>query len=300
MSSFANLKRSRNDLDKLTKAIEDTTSPTSKEAGSKDDTRLWQPTVDKAGNGMAVIRFLPAPAVDGDDALPWVRRFDHGFQGPGGWYIENSLTTLGQKDPVSEYNTTLWNSGIEANKDIARKQKRRLHYIANIYVISDPSNPQNEGQIKLFKFGKKIFDKITEAMNPEFADETPINPFDMWEGANFKLKIRNVEGYRNYDKSEFADKSALLDGDDEKLEALWKKEFSLKEFTDPSNFKSYEVLKAKLDKVLGFDGGSSVKTKAEDAVFKKFDDEDVSVIDKKIVEHDDEDLDYFKSLAEKE
>ena len=300
MSSFANLKRSRNDLDKLTKAIEDSTSPTSKEAGSKDDTRLWQPTVDKAGNGMAVIRFLPAPAVDGDDALPWVRRFDHGFQGPGGWYIENSLTTLGQKDPVSEYNTTLWNSGIEANKEIARKQKRRLHYIANILVVSDPSNPSNEGQIKLFKFGKKIFDKITEAMNPEFADETPINPFDMWEGANFKLKIRNVEGYRNYDKSEFADKSALLDGDDEKLEALWKKEFSLKEFTDPSNFKSYEVLKAKLDKVLGFDGGSSVKTKAEDAVFKKFDDEDVAVIDKKIVEHDDEDLDYFKSLAEKE
>jgi hypothetical protein len=300
MSSFANLKRSRNDLDKLTKAIEDSTSPTSKEAGSKDDTRLWQPTVDKAGNGMAVIRFLPAPAIDGDDALPWVRRFDHGFQGPGGWYIENSLTTLGQKDPVSEYNTTLWNSGIEANKDIARKQKRRLHYIANILVVSDPSNPSNEGEIKLFKFGKKIFDKITEAMNPEFADETPINPFDMWEGANFKLKIRNVEGYRNYDKSEFADKSALLDGDDEKLEALWKKEFSLKEFTEPSNFKSYEVLKAKLDKVLGFDGGSSVKTKAEDAVFKKFDDEDVSVIDKKIVEHDDEDLDYFKSLAEKE
>jgi len=300
MSSFANLKRSRNDLDKLTKAIEDSTSPTSKEAGSKDDTRLWQPTVDKAGNGMAVIRFLPAPAVDGDDALPWVRRFDHGFQGPGGWYIENSLTTLGQKDPVSEYNTTLWNSGIEANKEIARKQKRRLHYIANILVVSDPSNPSNEGEIKLFKFGKKIFDKITEAMNPEFADETPINPFDMWEGANFKLKIRNVEGYRNYDKSEFADKSALLDGDDEKLESLWKKEFSLKEFTEPSNFKSYEVLKAKLDKVLGFDGGSSVKTKAEDAVFKKFDDEDVAVIDKKIVEHDDEDLDYFKSLATKE
>jgi len=300
MSSFANLKRSRNDLDKLTKAIEDTTSPTSKEAGSKDDTRLWQPTVDKAGNGMAVIRFLPAPAVDGDDALPWVRRFDHGFQGPGGWYIENSLTTLGQKDPVSEYNTTLWNSGIEANKEIARKQKRRLHYIANILVVSDPSNPSNEGQIKLFKFGKKIFDKITEAMNPEFADETPINPFDMWEGANFKLKIRNVEGYRNYDKSEFADKSAILDGDDEKLEALWKKEFSLKEFTDASNFKSYEVLKAKLDKVLSFDGGTPVKTKAEDAVFKKFNDDDVSVIDKKIAESEDEDLDYFKSLAEKE
>ena len=296
MSSFANLKRSRNDLDKLTKAIEDSTSPTSKEAGSKDDTRLWQPTVDKAGNGMAVIRFLPAPAVDGDDALPWVRRFDHGFQGPGGWYIENSLTTLGQKDPVSEYNTTLWNSGIEANKEIARKQKRRLHYIANILVVSDPSNPSNEGQIKLFKFGKKIFDKITEAMNPEFADETPINPFDMWEGANFKLKIRNVEGYRNYDKSEFADKSALLDGDDAKLEELWKKEFSLKEFTEKKQFKPYDQLKSRLDKVLGFEGVAPV-TKADTAVVSKFNDDDIAVIDKKIVEHDD-DLDYFKSLAE--
>ena len=299
MSSFANLKRNRSSLDKLTKAIEATQSGSS-EAGSKDDTRFWQPSVDKSGNGMAVIRFLPAPAVDGDDALPWVRTFSHGFQGPGGWFIDNCLTTLNEKCPVCEHNNTLWNSGIEANKEIARKQKRKLSYVANILVVSDPSNSENEGQIKLFKFGKKIFDKITEAMNPEFADETPINPFDMWEGANFKLKIRNVEGYRNYDKSEFADKSALLDGDDEKLEALWKKEFSLKEFTDPSNFKSYEVLKAKLDKVLGFDGGSSVKTKAEDAVFKKFDDEEVSVIDKKIVEHDDEDLDYFKSLAEKE
>ena len=299
MSSFANLKRNRSSLDKLTKAIEATQSG-STESGSKDDTRFWQPSVDKSGNGMAVIRFLPAPAVDGDDALPWVRTFSHGFQGPGGWFIDNCLTTLNDKCPVCEHNNTLWNSGIEANKEIARKQKRKLSYVANILVVSDPSNSENEGQIKLFKFGKKIFDKITEAMNPEFADETPINPFDMWEGANFKLKIRNVEGYRNYDKSEFADKSALLDGDDEKLEALWKKEYSLKEFTEPSNFKSYEVLKAKLDKVLGFDGGSSVKTKAEDAVFKKFDDEDVAVIDKKIVEHDDEDLDYFKSLAEKE
>ena len=294
MSSFANLKRSRNDLDKLTKAIEDSASPTSKEAGSKDDTRLWQPTVDKAGNGMAVIRFLPAPAVDGDDALPWVRRFDHGFQGPGGWYIENSLTTLNQKDPVSEYNTTLWNSGIEANKEIARKQKRRLHYIANILVVSDPSNPSNEGQIKLFKFGKKIFDKITEAMNPEFADETPVNPFDMWEGANFKLKIRNVEGYRNYDKSEFADSSPLFEGDDAKLEELWKKEFSLKEFTLKSQFKPYEQLKTRLDKVLGFDG-EAIRSKAESADISPFKDDEV-VLDKSGVE--DEDLDYFKSLAE--
>ncbi len=207
MSSFANLKRNRSSLDKLTKAIEATTQ--SSDSNSKEDNRFWQPSVDKAGNGMAVIRFLPAPAVDGDEGLPWIRIFHHGFQGPGGWLIDNCLTTLNDKCPVCEHNSTLWNSGVEANKDIARKQKRKLSYISNIYVVSDPSNPENEGQIKLFKFGKKIFDKITEAMNPEFADETPVNPFDLWEGANFKLKIRNVEGYRNYDKSEFADKSSF-------------------------------------------------------------------------------------------
>ena len=190
MSSFANLKRNRSDIKTLTRAIEATSQPA--EAGSKDDTRFWQPEVDKAGNGMAVIRFLPAPAIDGDDALPWVRTFSHGFQGPGGWFIDNCLTTLNEKCPVCEHNNTLWNSGIEANKEIARKQKRKLSYVANILVVSDPSNPSNEGQIRLFKFGKKIFDKITEAMNPEFADETPVNPFDLWEGANFKLKIRNV------------------------------------------------------------------------------------------------------------
>ena len=247
MTSFANLKRNSNSFEKLSKAVEATSAGTE---NSKDDNRFWQPEVDKAGNGMAIIRFLPAPAVDGDDALPWVRVFSHGFQGPGGWFIDNCLTTVNEKCPVCEHNSTLWNSGIEANKDIARKQKRKLSYVANILVISDPSNPANEGQVRLYKFGKKIFDKITEAMNPDFADETPVNPFDMWEGANFKLKIRNVEGYRNYDKSEFADKSALLDGDDEKLEALWKKEFSLKEFTEPSNFKSYDELKARLDAVL--------------------------------------------------
>jgi hypothetical protein len=247
---------------------------------------------------MATIRFLPAPAADGDDALPWVRVFNHGFQGPGGWFIDNCLTTVNDKCPVCEHNSTLWNSGIEANKEIARKQKRKLTYIANILVVSDPSNPQNEGQIKLFKFGKKIFDKISEAMNPEFADETPVNPFDMWEGANFKLKIRNVEGYRNYDKSEFADKSALFDGNDEKLEELWKNEFSLKDFTDPKQFKPYEQLKARLDKVLGFDGGPvNLKTKAETAELNNFKDDDLSVIDTKIAESD-EDMDYFKSLAE--
>jgi hypothetical protein len=295
MSSFANLKRGRSDLAKLTKAIEATSQPA--EAGSKDDTRFWQPEVDKAGNGMAVIRFLPAPAADGDDALPWVRVFSHGFQGPGGWFIDNCLTTINEKCPVCEHNNTLWNSGIEANKDIARKQKRKLSYVANILVISDPSNPANEGQVRLYKFGKKIFDKITEAMNPDFADETPVNPFDMWEGANFKLKIRNVEGYRNYDKSEFADVSALLDGNDEKLEELWKKQFSLKDFTERKNFKPYDQLKGRLDKVLGFTGAPIAKTKAEDTVasFK----DDVSVLDSKISESDD-DLDYFKSLADQD
>jgi len=291
MSSFANLKRNRSDFAKLTKAVEQTTQTS--EGGSKDDTRFWQPEVDKAGNGMAVIRFLPAPQADGDDALPWVRVFSHGFQGPGGWLIDNCLTTLNDKCPVCEHNNTLWNSGIEANKDIARKQKRKLSYVANILVVSDPANKSNEGEIKIFKFGKKIFDKITEAMNPEFADETPVNPFDMWEGANFKLKIRNVEGYRNYDKSEFAEKSALFDGDDEKLEDLWKKEFGLKEFLERKNFKSYDQLKQRLDKALGFDGAAPApKSKASDITV-----DDTSIIDKSIG-GDDEDLDYFKSLAE--
>jgi hypothetical protein len=284
MSDFSSLKRNRNSFDKLTKAIESINTPAE---GSKEDDRFWQPEVDKAGNGMAIIRFLPAPAVDGDDALPWVRVFNHGFQGPGGWYIENSLTTLNQKDPVSEYNSVLWNSGIEANKEIARKQKRRLTYISNVLIVSDPKNPENEGQIKLYKFGKKIFDKLTEAMNPQFEDEKAINPFDFWDGANFKIKIRQVEGYRNYDKSEFESSSALFDGDDAKLEALWKKEYSLKEFLDPKHFKSYDVLKAKLDKVLGLDGAAPVsKTKAED--FTPRSSPDI----------EDEELDYFKSLAE--
>jgi len=296
MSSFANLKRNSSSFDKLTKAIEQVSQPNA-EAGSKDDTRFWQPSVDKSGNGMATIRFLPAPAADGDDALPWVRVFNHGFQGPGGWFIDNCLTTVNEKCPVCEHNSTLWNSGIEANKEIARKQKRKLTYIANILVISDPSNKENEGQIKLYKFGKKIFDKISEAMNPEFADETPVNPFDMWEGANFKLKIRNVEGYRNYDKSEFAEKSALFEGDDAKLEELWKNEYSLKDFTDAKQFKPYEQLKSRLDKVLGFDGGPvNLKTKAESVELDTFKEDDLSVIDKGIAS--DDEMDYFKSLAE--
>ena len=289
MSSFANLKRNKSSFEKLTKAIEAVNQPA--DSGSKEDTRFWQPVVDKSGNGMAVIRFLPAPAVDGDDALPWVRVFSHGFQGPGGWLIDNCLTTLNQKCPVCEHNNMLWNSGVEANKEIVRKQKRKLNYVANVLIVSDPKNPENEGQVKLFKFGKKIFDKISEAMNPEFDDEKPINPFDFWEGANFKLKIRNVEGYRNYDKSEFDSPEALFGGNDEKLETLWKKEHSLQEFTDPKQFKPYETLKGRLEKVLGFEG-APIRSKAEDTIAQIDEDIDTSNTG------DEDDLDYFKSLAE--
>jgi len=292
--SFANLKRNRDSLDKLTKAIESTSQ--NAEAGSKDDTRFWQATVDKSGNGMATIRFLPAPSIDGEDGLPWVRKFDHGFQGPGGWFIDNCLTTLGEKCPVCEHNSTLWNSGVEANKEIVRKQKRRLSYIANIYVVSDSANSENEGTVRLFKFGKKIFDKIIEAMNPEFADETPLNPFDFWEGANFKLKIRNVEGYRNYDKSEFAGISALFD-DDAKLEKIYSEEHSLKEFTDKKNFKPYEQLKARLDKVLGFEGDIVPATRAEDVELPTPVARSVKPT-APVAASTDDDLDYFKSLAE--
>ena len=211
------------------------------------DERLWKPEVDKAGNGYAVIRFLPAP--EGED-LPWAQVWSHAFQGPGGWYIENSLTTLGKKDPVSDLNRTLWNSGSDSDKDTARKQKRKLSYYSNIYVVSDPANPQNEGRVFLYKYGKKIFDKLTEAMQPAFADETPINPFDFWKGADFKVKIRKVEGYWNYDKSEFSDPATLGDLKDKELEEVWKKEYSLTAFTTEDQFKTYEKLTERLESVL--------------------------------------------------
>ena len=251
--SFADMKKKRGE--KLQSLLQETAKLNTPAQGQGDDDRFWRPELDKSGNGMAVVRFLPAP--DGED-LPWSRSWNHGFQGPGGWYIENSLTTLGQKDPVSEYNSTLWNSGIEANKEIARKQKRRLTYIANLYIVKDPANPQNEGTIRLYKFGKKIWDKINDLMNPEFEDESPVNPFDLWEGANFKLKIRKVDGFSNYDKSEF-DTPGALDGDDNKMEEIWKQEHSLVEFTDPKNFKTYADLKEKLDRVLGITTGTAEK-----------------------------------------
>lgn len=295
--SFAALKRSSGNVEKLTKELEKLNT---NQTNNSEDTRFWKVTTDKAGNGYAVIRFLAAPAVDGEDSLPWVRIFDHGFQGPGGWYIENSLTTLNQKDPVSEYNSVLWNSGVEANKEIARKQKRRLKYISNIMVIQDPSNPENDGKIFLYKYGKKIFNKITESMNPQFEDEKPVNPFDFWNGANFKLKVRNVEGYQNYDKSSFDAPTALFDGDDAKLESLWKKEYSLKEFLDAKNFKSYEDLKRRLDRVLGLDGSAPVSKSVESDNKSRLVQSKPQVPVTQAADDDDDDLKYFKKLADDE
>jgi hypothetical protein len=291
--NFDNLKRQSGNLEKLSKAIEAINAPTE---GSDKSDNFWKCEVDKAGNGMATIRFLPSSEKDGEDGLPWVKIFSHGFQGPGGWLIDNCLTTKDQKCPVCEHNSTLWNSGIEANKDVVRKQKRKLNYIANVYIVSDPKHPENEGQVKLFKFGKKIFDKITEAMNPQFEDETPINPFDLWKGANFKLKIRKVEGYQNYDKSEFESPSPLLNDDDE-LEKIWKSEFSLTEMVADKEFKSYDTLKQRLDKVLGLNG-EAPKTTVEQVK--------AANVGKKVVAQDspfkddleDDDMSYFSKLAE--
>jgi hypothetical protein len=242
---FSDLKK-QSKLGSLTAKLVKEVEKMNTTSGSSDE-RVWKLDVDKSGNGYAVIRFLPAP--DGED-LPFVKLYSHAFQGPSGWYIENSLTTLGQKDPVSEYNTLLWNNGTDAGKEVARKQKRKLTYISNIYVVKDPTNPENEGKVFLFKYGKKIFDKIMEAMQPEYEDETPINAFDFWQGANFKLKAKNVAGYRNYDSSEFANPSPLLD-DDDAMEAIWKKQYSLAELVAPDQFKTYDELKKRLDSVLG-------------------------------------------------
>ena len=244
--SFANLKRNRDQISNLLAAAD--AIGAKGETKSYTDDRMWKPTVDKAGNGYAVIRFLPAN--EGQD-VPWARYWDHGFKGPQGqWYIEKSLTSIGQTDPVGEMNSLLWNSGIEADKDKARTQKRRLHYVSNILVVSDPSAPQNEGKVFMYQYGKKIFDKIMDMMQPQFQDEEPVNPFDFWEGADFKLKIRQVEGYRNYDKSEFASPRALADND-EALENIYNQMHDLGEWTDPKNYKTYDELKEKLNRVLG-------------------------------------------------
>lgn len=304
--NFDALKQNRkSSFDKLTSELNKLN--TNENAQGADD-RIWTPDVDKAGNGYAVIRFLPAPA--GED-VPFVRLWDHAFQGPGGWYIEKSLTTLGKPDPLSEYNGKLWNSGIESNKALVRKQKRQLKYFSNIYVVSDPTRPQNEGKVFLFRYGKKIFDKINEAMHPQFPGEAAINPFDLWEGANFKLKIRNVEGYRNYDKSEFDKPSALAD--DEVMESIWKQAHSLQEIINEKHFKSYDELKARLEKALGNapvqsnasnrgafadDEGEAFPTPQKSAPAKE--QPKAEAQSAPWDESDDEDLSFFKKLATKD
>jgi len=291
--SLAAMKK-QNSLDSLLGAAQKESAPLEKK--SYVDERLWKPTMDKTGNGYAVIRFLPAPT--GED-LPWVKLWNHAFQGPTGqWFIENSLTTLGNNDPVSEYNSKLWNSGIESDKEIARKQKRKLQYFANIFVVEDPANPENEGKVMLYRFGKKIFDKCMEAMQPAFKDETAVNPFDFWEGANFKLKLRKVDGYWNYDKSEFEAPSALFDNDDD-IEAVWKKEHALSEFTATTNFKSYDELKTRLDMVLA--GTTKVGSAAEimESAPVASPSVDTTPVAAPSVTQDDESdtMDYFQKLA---
>ena len=289
--SLQTLKRS-NSLDKLLNAVKEESAPQEKK--SYVDERLWKPELDKAGNGYAVIRFLPA--MEGED-MPWAKIWNHAFQGPTGqWYIENSLTTVGQKDPVSEHNTRLWNTGLESDKEIARKQKRKLQYYSNIYIVSDAKHPENVGKVFLFRYGKKIFDKLMAAMQPEFPDESPINPFDFWEGANFRLKIRKVDGYWNYDKSEF-EKPSKLDEDDNKIEEIWKKQYSLNDFTAATNFKSYEELKTRLDAVLSgtVSVGNVVEQMADEPIeTPKIDTKEVSAPSQ---ESDDDTMDYFQKLA---
>ena len=293
--SLQSLKK-QNSLDALLGAAEKESAPQEKK--SYVDERLWKPVMDKSGNGYAVIRFLPAPK---DESLPWAKVWNHAFQGPTGqWYIENSLTTLGQNDPVSEMNAAYWNSGVESYKEIARRQKRKLQYFANIYVVEDPANPENEGKVFLYRFGKKIFDKCMEAMQPAFKDETPVNPFDFWEGANFKLKIRKVDGYWNYDKSEFGAAEALFDNDD-KLEDVWGKQYSLEEFTSPSNFKSYDELKTRLDNVLAGKttvGNVTTSFVEDDPVTVTVDTKEEPAPTVTVSDDDDEDsMSYFEKLA---
>lgn len=306
--SFADLKRaSSSSFEKLNRELTKLNSNNFERSG--DDNRFWKPEVDKAGNGYAVIRFLPAP--EGED-IPFVRIWDHGFQGPTGkWYIENSLSSIGEKDPVGELNSKLWNSGLESDKEIARKQKRRLSYYSNIYVVKDPAHPENEGKVFLFKYGKKIFDKINDVMNPAFQDEQPINPFDLWSGANFKLKIRNVEGYRNYDKSEFDSPGALSDNDDE-LETIYKQEHSLQAFLDRKNFKTYAELESKLNMVLGVNAASPAQRRQleEDstppwepkaaAEAPSFAEKETPSIPASNIDDDDDDLSFFKNLADQD
>ena len=316
--SFASLKKASaagNNFAKLTREIDKLNQPA---AGSSADERFWKPELDKSGNGYAVIRFLPAP--EGED-MPWAKIWSHAFKGPGGqWYIENSLTTIGKDDPVGELNRELWNSGRDSDKEIARAQKRKLSYYANIYVVQDPAHPENEGRVFLYKFGKKIFDKLVEAMQPAFADETPVDPFNFWSGADFKLKIRKVDGYWNYDKSEFAAPGVLGGFEDDKLESIWKEAYSLADFEDTKNFKTYEQLQARLNLVLGKTAPAPRVDESEEAVFDTpigggFNDSDITpskswgqevsdfrekAVAASPVEDEDDTLSYFAKLAEED
>ena len=285
--SFSALKKQSN----LNTLLDEYNKQSSPETKSFDDDRFWKPELDKSGNGYAIIRFLPQPT--GED-LPWCKIWSHAFNGPGGWYIENSLTTLQKKDPVSEYNTELWNSGVEANKEIARKQKRILKYYSNIVVLSDPKHPEHEGKVFLFRYGKKIFDKLSEVMTPAFDDETPMNPFDFWKGANFKLKIRKVDGFWNYDKSEFDSASELHEGEDEKLEGLYNNLHSLTQFLETDNFKSYDDLKTKLNRVLT--GNSVVGTVEKFSAPEKKEETVTTVSD----EGEEDTMSYFAKLADED
>ena len=293
---FESLKSSSSGFDKLTKALEQNLNPEDQANKNKyQDDRLWKPELDKTGNGYAVLRFLPAS--EGED-MPWVRVWSHAFQGPGGWYIENSLTTLGQKDPVSEENTRLWNTGLDSDKEIARKRKRKLSYYSNVLVVSDPKHPENEGKVMLFKYGKKIFDKLTEAMQPAFEDETPVNPFDFWKGANFKIKIRRVDGFWNYDKSEFDSVSQIAESDDD-IKAIWSKQHKLQPFLAPDNFKSYEELNEKLSRVIS--GAKAAKTVEQTDLPQATEAAEVptqSATPMASDTNEDDSLDYFSKLAQ--
>ena len=308
--SFADLKK-QSSIGSLTQKLVKEVEKMNTTSGG-DDERLWKPELDKTSNGFAIIRFLPAPE---NEDLPWAKMYSHAFQGPGGWYIENSLTTLGQKDPVSEHNRELWNTGSDKDKETVRKQKRKLSYFSNIYVVKDPVNPHNEGKVFLFKYGKKIFDKVMAAMQPEFEDESPINPFDFWQGANFKLKIRKVDGYWNYDKSEFESLAPLLD-DDDALEALWKKQYSLTELVSASQFKSYDDLDKRLKNVLGAKGNLRTSAVEEETEYDNYTEGNsnvvreleesyarskspsLPVVDKQVDEDEDDALSYFQKLAD--
>ena len=292
-NALEELKKSKSNFDALTKQLEKSQDKPKTENKYQDD-RFWKPELDKTGNGYAVIRFLPA--VEGED-LPWQRVWSHAFQGTGGWYIENSLTTLNQKDPVSEENTRLWNTGVDSDKEIARKRKRKLSYYSNILVVSDPKHPENEGKVFLYKFGKKIFDKITEAMQPAFEDEAAINPFDFWKGANFKLKIRKVDGYWNYDKSEFESVSALAENDD-KIKSVWSTQHALKPFLAADNFKTYEELKEKLHRVLS--GARKTETVAVADLPPTTNGAVKSSTNSPVASDDDDTMSYFSKLAEDE